>query len=56
MKAEPDNKPKTTEELPKEEVAKKVVTPNKHYFFPEKGKSVQAESLEEAQKKVEKDK
>lgn len=38
----------TPEEKPKEEVGKSVITPKKRYFLPEAGKSVEADSLEEA--------
>lgn len=41
-----------TEELSKREVAKEVITPKKRYFFPEEGKSVEAETQEEAEKKL----
>lgn len=38
----------TPEEKPKEEVGKSVITQKKRYFLPEAGKSVEADSLEEA--------
>jgi len=46
----------TPEEKPKEEVGKSVITPKKRYFLPEAGKSVEADSFEEAiQTKTEKE-
>jgi hypothetical protein len=46
----------TADELPKKEIAKKVVTPKHRYFFPDHGFSVEASSytdaLSEADKKL----
>lgn len=44
----------TTEEKPKEEIGKSVITPKKRYFYPEAGRSVEADSKEEADKLVKK--
>lgn len=43
---------KSTDELPKKEVAKKVITAKRRYFLPTHGISVEAESVEEAVTKV----
>lgn len=40
----------TPDELPKREIAKRVITPKRRYFVPEYGRSVEAESLDEAAK------
>lgn len=45
---------KSADEQSKKEVAEKVVTPKQKYFFPKYGKTVEATSLAEATKEVEK--
>lgn len=46
------SKPQSTEEKPKREVAQDVITPKKRYFYPEAGRSVEADSRDEADKLV----
>lgn len=43
---------KSQDESPKEAIAKKVVTKKRRYFFPRHGKSVEANSIEEAEKSL----
>lgn len=43
---------KTNEELPKKELAQKVITPKRRYFFPEHGKSVEADDYADAVQKM----
>lgn len=47
---------KSAEEKPKNEVAKRVVTPKRKYFFPEEGVTVEAEDSVEAATKLKKSK
>jgi flagellar biosynthesis regulator FlbT len=42
-----------TSEKTKKEIADQVITPKRRYYFPQQGKSVEAESREAANKLVE---
>jgi hypothetical protein len=44
----------TSDEHPKNDIAKRVITPKRRYFMPEAGVSVEAESTEDAIKQLEK--
>ena|SRR5665213_4325404 len=44
--------PASADEQPKQDVAKKVITSNRHYFFPQHGLSVLAETMKEAEAKI----
>lgn len=45
--------PQTPDETPKQQIARKVITAKRRYFFPQHSLSVEAESQEAAQALVE---